>query len=333
MWMAFDRGTLKNSYQSIVHNSIDLMHDRSVIIGNMIKADLVEDPNGGPDILRIAGAFNKDSLDAWGINDLMNEKYSMECLFDSGSHCFYVNGTYLQPNEVPTAWNNLDAWRNGTPFFDAQGNRATLMLGGINGHVTFSGAALTYYKNPADVLSENLMMVAHDNTKGDENVNIFTKEQMDAALATAKTEFEASLNEKIQVAVAAAITEKDTEITQLKASLETASASVTSLTERATAAETKLQAQATEKLVNDRKAILATKQYPDALLEKKSEFLATASEDQFTDFVAEYDLILAVTKPATKETATATVNKGKMVGSITMEDPNKSGNPEINPFI
>lgn len=328
-FMAFTEKVLENSYQSFTNSFIDLEHDESVILGNIVKSELVK-TEGQPTVIRVCAAMWKDIMDNWCISDLMTERWSMEA--KTKSYAFIINGNIVEWDNAPQKWrDSLNCWYLGTPVYDDFGNRIGLLLGGINGTVDFSGLALLSWKNPADSLTKTNLMVASKIKEGEDMVN-YNQEQLNEAVKVAKaekdTEYSPKLQEmdsKLQTANAS-IAEKDTRIQELETKIAEAELKVQAESNRAVIAEAEVAKRDNEKRFEERKTILASKNYPADMLEEEKEFIASASQEDFDKFVVKFEK-LAVAMKTTKATAsnnqqeTVVPNLTKTSGSEEKRNP------------
>jgi hypothetical protein len=331
-WMAFTEKVLENSYQSFVNSFIDLEHDESVILGNIVKAELIK-AEGQPTIVRVCAAMWKDIMDNWGIEDLMSEQWSMEA--KTNTYAFIVNGNIVEWNKAPQKWrDSVHCWYEGVPVYDDFGHRVGLLLGGIDGTVDFSGLALLSWKNPADSLTKTNLMVASKITQEGGNMVNFTQEQLNEAVKVAKaekdTEYAPKLQEldsKLQQANAS-ITEKDAKIKELETKLAEAELKIQAESNRAAIAEAEIAKRDTEKRFEERKTILASKNYPADLLEDEKEFIASASQEDFDKFVAKFEKLTAAMNVA----KAASVNNIQDPFSVNLTKDSNSGE-KFNPFL
>jgi hypothetical protein len=327
-WMAFTEKVLENSYQSFINSFIDLEHDDSVILGNIVKAELVKS-EGQPTIVRVCAAMWKDIMDNWCISDLMSEQWSMEA--KTRTYAFVVNGNIIEWDKAPQKWrDSINHWYEGVPVYDDFGHRVGLLLGGVDGIVDFSGLALLSWKNPADPLTKTNLMVASKIKEGGNMVN-YTQEQLNEAVKVAKAEKDTEYTPKLQELdtklqqANASITEKDTKIQELETKLAEAELKIQAESNRATVAEAEIAKRDNEKRFEDRKVVLASKNYPSELLEEEKEFIASASDEDFDKFVAKFEK-LAVAMKSTKATA-STVNADPVVVNLTKSNSEEKYNP------
>ena len=296
-YMGFLPETLENSYTTILDNPVDLEHERSMIIGNVIKAELIKEENK-PSVLRVCVVLYKDILEQNWIKDISKTGWSMECLYSD--YAFSINGKIFKKEDYPEFMERLDDWRSGVPVYDSVGNRVSLILGGIDGEIEFNGCGLINWGNQADPFANTLLSVANKNKGVDKMEKTYTDAEVTLKVQAAeaamkevvKKEYEPKLEE-----VKASLAAKDEEITTLKAENDELK------TKCATASEI-----IAGYVVKERKAALASKGYPEEMLGKKEDFLKTASEEDFNGFVEEFEALAKVLKPV--QSATASRNTG-----------------------
>lgn len=331
-FMAFTEEVLQNSYQSFLNSFIDLEHDESVILGNIVKSELVKN-EGQPTVIRVCATMWKDIMNNWYINDLMSEQWSMEA--KAKTYAFIVNGNIVEWNNAPQKWKeSVKCWYEGTPVYDDFGNRIGLLLGGVNGTVDFSGLALLSYKSPADPLSKTNLMVACKNKEGEEMVN-YTQEQLNEAVKVAKAEKETEftpkfteLETKVQ-SFNASIAEKETKITELEANLAEAELKIKAEASRADIAEAEVAKRDGEKRFEDRKVVLASKNYPSELIDEEKEFIASANDEDFNKFIDKFEKLATAMKAPMQ--ANASNNQDSL--SINLTKGNSGSPDNFNPFL
>ena len=332
-WMAFTEKVLENSYQSFVNSFIDLEHDDSVILGNIVKSELVKS-EGQPTIVRICATMWKDIMDNWYITDLMTEQWSMEA--KTKSYAFIVNGNIVEWNNAPQKWkDSVKCWYEGTPVYDDFGNRIGLLLGGIDGTVDFSGLALLSWKSPADPLTKTNLMVASKTKEGGNMVN-YTQEQLNEAVKVAKAEKDTEYTPKVQEldsqlrTANASIAEKDTKITELETKLSETESKLQAEASRADIAEAEVAKRDNEKRFEDRKVVLASKNYPTELVDEEKEFIASASDEDFNKFVEKFEK-LATAMKAPKQANASTTSQGAI--KVVLTKNNSDSSDSFNPFL
>jgi len=287
--MGFTAKTLQNSYQTMKTVPIDYEHDQSFILGNVIEPFLVEE--NSYTILRVAGVMWKKPLRYLGIDDLTQPKWSMECYYND--YAFYTQSKgIIEKEQAPIEWvEKLEYWDYGEPVIDQEnGERVILLLGGSDGVVEFSGLAVTW--NPADKTTQTLYQAASNKNKKGSEFKLDEKElqkKIDEAIASVKADYDKKLEE-----FKASIVEKDNLIKDYEEKLKAAEANVLAEKERADKAESELQKIAIAKLVDDRKQILASKNYTE-FDEEDEKFLAEASEEDFNAFVKRIEKIANAT--------------------------------------
>jgi hypothetical protein len=341
----FTSDVLKNSYLSFLNSLIDINHNMEYIVGTIVKAEIIEDGNS-PLTIRLFGVLDKDILLQWGIEDLISEDWSMECKFSQ--YCYSIGNKIYQPSDVPEIDTHFNEIAEGQPIYDKVGNRVNILLGGTNGTVDFNRCGLIIWGQGADSLAETHLQVANDKTKQNKKgseINMAFKEFLteadwNAAVASIKNDYKTELKfdqiqTDLQTAQASLVT-KDTEITDLGGKLQTAEASAVSEKTRADVAEGKLTEIATAKLVEDRKTVLASKSYE--LDEEDTQFIASASQEDFDKFVKRIEKVQASTaktmeakaeKLGIKE-AFASLN---LTGKTTEDEGNGSDNKVEKPNI
>jgi hypothetical protein len=299
----FTVDVLRNSAMSFLNSLIDINHDRNYIVGSIVKVDLIENDTS-PLTVRLVGVLDKQILKDWGIEDLINDDWSMECLFNE--YVYSIGGKIYKPEDIPDIDKKFNNIADGEPIFDQKGNRVNILLGGINGTVDFNRCGLIIWGQGADPLAETHLQVANlknqkeNNNKGSENMpfkQFETEADWKAAEAEIKNNYKVELKlDELQTNLQnaqASLTEKDSKITELSSELETTKASLTEVTERANKAEGELEKQAQAKLVEDRKQVLASKNYE--LDEEDNQFIATASQEDFDKFVKRIEKVQAST--------------------------------------
>lgn len=299
--MAFTAATLRNSYQTMNLSPLDYEHRQEHILGSVVNTEVVD--SGDFSILRTFAIAWKARMKDWGIEDLKSLKYSMECFYNDYDFYTKSRGIILK-EDAPAEWSEEYAsydWSR--PVIDlATGERVILLLGGENGVVEFVGIGVV--KNPADKTSETLFAAANQNNEQGGNPNMFTQEDMDKALTELREQLQSEFDVKLSEAnvqfeqATASLNDSGVQLQELQAKLAEAEVKVTEFTEKAIAAEAELQKQATAKMVEDRKQVLASKNYPADLVATKEQFLAEASEEAFNAMVSEFEAIAANFKQA-----------------------------------
>jgi hypothetical protein len=333
----FVADVLKKSASSFLTSLIDINHDRSCVAGSIVKVDLIEN-DVSPLTVRLAAVLDKQILADWGIENLLNEDWSMECRYNN--YLYNIGSRIIQPSEVPDIDKQFKDIADGKPVYDKLGNRVCLLLGGSDETIDFNRCGLIIWGEGADPLAQTHLQVAsklnsqtnndqtnNQNNKGSEPNMAFkefeTEADYNAAIASIvekvksdyKTELKFDeLSNTLQTATAT-LTTKDTEITELTNKLKTAEASALSEKERADVAEGKLQAQAAASLIAERKQVLASKQYPEDRIVKKEEWLGKASVEEFNSFVEEVDALFA-TATKTLEAKASQLGYKEALGSL-----------------
>lgn len=305
----FSADVLRNSYKTFINSPIDINHERGSICGTIVDAQLVENGNA-PLTVRLVAVLYRDILKEWGIEDLMNEDWSMECLFSNV--LYVVGGKVYKPEDVPEIDAQFNDLADGKPVFDNLGNRVGMLLGGSDA-VDFNGCGLIIWGSGADPLAETHLQVA--NNKNQEGVNTelnYTEEQMNEAKAELQKQID-KLTADLESAQAS-LKEKDE-------ALKNAEASLVAEKERADKAEAELKNQATAKLVDERKQVLASKNYD--VEEDDMSFLAEASQEDFDKFVKRIEKVQA----STVKTLQA---KAQEMGSQAFASLNLTGEGEQN---
>lgn len=292
-FMGFLPETLDNSYLTILDSPVNINHNRDSIIGNIIKAELIKN-EGKPVILRVCAVLYKDVLESWWIKDIADKGWSMECLYND--YAFAINGKVYKKEKYPEFMERLNDWKEGVPVYDSAGNRVSLILGGIDGTIEFNGCGFIDWGEPADKFANTLLQVANKN-KGDENMpKTYTQEELNneinSAIASAKEEVSKDLNSKLEKAQAD-LQKKDTEINEMKTKYESVASENEALKNQLATANEKIA----EYVLKDRKSALASKGYPEDLLTKKEDFLKSATNDDFNNFVEEFEALAKILKP------------------------------------
>ena len=351
-FLGFTKDVLRNSYQSLLNTPVDLNHDRSIMIGSTIKSEIIEAEDDQPIIIRVCSAFWKDRLEYWGIENVADENgWSMECIFRDWS--WYINGKILTRDECPREWDNkVDEILSGKPVYDDIGNRMTLLAGGSqpDSILEFNGLALVaWWDRPADSLStETYLEVA--NQKGvDKMANIFSQEQVNEAKASERKVVESEFSSKITklegdlTQAQASISDKDSKIKELEGQLTEVNTKlaeantkltevngqVTELTEKVSKAEASIKEKEDNERFESRKSALASKGL--SYREEKNDFIKTATDESFNDWVADLEAIASATTKTLQTKASelgfqgfASISlTGKGSESNEGDDPNK----------
>lgn len=282
----FTSDVLKRSAMSFLNSLIDINHDRNYIVGSIVKVDLIEN-DISPLTVRLVGVLDKQILQDWGIEDLLDEDWSMECLYNE--YLYSIGSKIFKPHEVPDIDKQFNDIADGKTVYDKVGNRIGLLLGGTDGTVDFNRCGLIIWGEGADRLAETHLQVANKKNNNNKEGEIMpfkqfeTEADWNAAVASIKEEYKTELK-----------------FDQLQNDLQTANASLTTEKERADTekvradnAEAKLTEQATATLITERKQVLASKNYPADRLEAKAEWLGKASKEEFDSFVEEVDVLFA----------------------------------------
>jgi hypothetical protein len=347
----FVSDVLKKSANSFLTSLIDINHDRSCVAGSIVKVDLIEN-DVSPLTVRLAAVLDKQILADWGIENLLDEDWSMECKYNN--YLYSIGSRIYQPSELPDIDKQFKDISEGKPVYDKLGNRVCLLLGGSDETIDFNRCGLIIWGEGADPLAQTHYQVAsklnnkdekQTNNEGSESNTMAFKEFLteadyNAAISSivekTKNDYKNELkfdelSTNLQTATATLLT-KDTEITDLSGKLKTAEASALSEKERADIAESKLQAQATAALIIERKQILASKQYPEDRITKKEEWLGKASKEDFDNFIEEVDALFA-TANKTLEAKASQLGVKEALGSLfnlTAKTSEGEGSDESN---
>lgn len=322
--MGFLLEVLEKSYLTLLDNPVDLNHDRNIIIGNIVKVDLMKEENK-PAVVRVAAVLYKDILENYWIKNLEDLGWSMSCYFND--YAFAINGKVYKKEKFPEFMERLNDWKEGIPVYDSTGNRVSLLLGGIDGEVEFNGCGLIEWGSPADKFANTLLQVAKKNgvdnmpkTYTEEEFKMEVKNAVASAKEEVKNEFESKLNQ-----VKADLAAKEEEIANLKAENE-------SFKTQLTAANEKIS----EYVVKDRKAVLASKGYPGDLIVQKEEFLKKATDEEFNNFITEFEALANALKSTQTQNAVAnTVSSGfgHMFINLTNDNSGDANQDTTNIFI
>jgi hypothetical protein len=247
----------------------------------------------------------------------------MECI-PSGYAFYTPTKGVIEKENAPVEWvEHLADWDDGIPVYDSDTNeRVILLLGGSEGSVEFIGIGIT--DRPADTTAYTLLQVAHEkgiySEGGQETLETYTQEQLDQKLNEQKEQLASEYATQIEDAKIVTATAKDAE---WQTKFDEVQASLKSEKERADNAEATLGEIRAKELVASRKEILAEANYPESMLEKKAEFIASATNEDFDAFVAEFKEITANFKPAKEVVASSQQTQKTVVASITDTDDNK----------
>jgi hypothetical protein len=305
----FTSEVLKKSADTFLNSLIDINHDRNCVVGSIVKVDIIEDETS-PLTIRLVGVLDKQLLKDWGIEDLLDEDWSMECRYNQYLYC--IGNKIYNPSDLPEIDKQFVDISQGSPVYDKLGNRVCLLLGGTDEKIDFNRCGLIIWGEGADPLAQTHLQVANrlnnnQSTKGDDKMPFIqyeTEQQFNEAVAKIKEDYKKELkfdeiNSQLETANASlktandTLATKETEITELSGKLQTAEASVTSEKERADTAESKLTEIATAKLVDERKQVLASKNYEAD--EDDAQFIATASQEDFDKFVKRIEKVQSAT--------------------------------------
>jgi hypothetical protein len=313
---------------SFLNSLIDINHDRNCVAGSIVKVDLIED-DVSPLTIRLVGVLDKQILQDWGVEDLIDEDWSMECLYNDYAYC--IGSKIYKPQDVPEIDKQFAEIAEGQAIYDKIGNRVGLLLGGIDGVVNFNRCGLIIWGEGADRLAETHLQVAHKKNKEGDVMpfKIFeTEADYNAAIASVKQEVENNFNQTI-------VASKDQEIADWKAKAEDFETKYNAEKERADSAENKLQEQVTAALIAERKQALANIKYPEDRIEKKVEWLGKASKEEFDEFIEEVKALYASASKQLEAKASAMGLQGfasiNLTGEQTTNKNNK--NEEINPLL
>lgn len=344
---------LEASYKTIVYTLGDLNHQRDKIIGSAIKADLIRSANEDePIVLRVCAVFWKERLRFHDIESIASQNgFSMEVGFSDWE--YLINGTIYSRQEKPDITNEqVDGLiYEGKKIYDSDGNHVILLAGTLDEPIEFSGfGVIIDDKSPADELSDiTYLEVANEKNKqeGEERMpfkQFETEADWQAAVLEIQNSYKAELKfDELQAnyqTIQASLQEKENLIKEYDEKLKVAEANVLSEKERADKAEGELQKITVANLVNERKQILASKNYPEERIAKKEQWLATASEEEFNDFVEEIEALLATatTKVKTEfETKASQFGIAKeVIASINLTNEDEKEEKETlkrNPLI
>lgn len=324
----FTSDVLKKSAMSFLNSLIDINHDRNCVVGSIVKVDLIED-DVSPLTIRLVGVLDKQILQDWGVEDLIDEDWSMECLYNDYAYC--IGSKIYKPQDVPEIDKQFAEIAEGQAIYDKIGNRVGLLLGGIDGVVNFNRCGLIIWGEGADRLAETHLQVAHKKNKEGDVMpfKIFeTEADYNAAIASVKQEVENNFNQTI-------VASKDQEIADWKAKAEDFETKYNAEKERADSAENKLQEQVTAALIAERKQALVNVKYPEDRIEKKVEWLGKASKEEFDEFIEEVKALYASASKQLEAKASAMGLQGfasiNLTGEQTTNKNNK--NEEINPLL
>jgi hypothetical protein len=280
--MGFTAEVLRNSYQSMLDCPLDYEHEQHIILGHVKDSKIVDED--GLATLRTAAITYKKRLADWNVENLTDMRYSMECIPDD--YAFWIKSKgIIEKGNAPSEWKeNLNDW-DINPIYDTETNeRVILLLGGSSGTVEFIGIGIT--DHPADKTANTLLQVANDKNK--EGQTEMTEQEMQAkieAVAKEKDDIIAKLNGDITNMTATA-SEKDVKIQEFEAKASEFETQVGEITQKLEASNSKLK----EFVVASRKQVLASKNVPADLIEKKAEFIASATDEQFGEYVAEVEV-------------------------------------------
>lgn len=342
---------LEATYKTIIHTLGDLNHQRDKIIGSAIKADLIKDENE-PIVLRVCGVFWKERLRFHEIESIASQNgFSMEATFSDWE--YLINNVIYSRQERPDITDEQvnDLIRGRKKIYDSDGNHVILLAGTLEKPIEFSGfGVIIDDKNPADALSDvTYLEVANEKLKqeGEQRMpfkQFETEADWKAAVLEIqnnhKTELKFDELQSNYQMIQASLQEKENLIKETNEKLQTVEASVLVEKERADKAEGELQKITVASLVNERKSILASKQYPEDRIAKKEEWLATAAEQDFKDFVEEVEaLLVTATAKVKTEFETKASQMGitkEIIASINLtseDDKDKKDTPKKNPLI
>ena len=314
-WFGFTEQTLRNSYRTYTSSYIDYGHVHEEILGYVAKAELVEET---PLTLRIIGVLWKKRLDDYWVTDLEGLKWSIECLYNN--YCFWTkNKGLIPPDKAPLEWiENKIQWEEGVPVYDENGDRVALILGGENGEIEFHGLAITW--NPADPEVKTQLKVA--SKKGGNNGMQYTKEQLDEAVANAKSEMQKSMDElrhKLNEATASAET-KRSEADELQVKVNQLETKISEL-------EGEIKERELIERLESRMSLISAKNIP--IRDEKKDWIKSAEDDVFNDWMADMEAVLLSVKSST---ATASAYGDGSVGvSLTRksDDSVQNRNPHL----
>ena len=330
---------VKNSLDSIVFSKFDFNHDTENVIGGVLGSKIYNDTDElipkTPMRLLGYGFLYEDRLkDNWvDVESLTDYPTSFHIEFKD--YDFWYKNKVVEKEKAPEEWiMNVKDMIKGCPYY-WEGERVNLILGGIDekAKVTFFANSLLTVQpgdNECGILlaataNKKVALFANKNKGVDKMEKTYTDAEVTLKVQTAiaskeeevKKVFEPKLEE-----VKANLAAKDEEINTLKAENEDLKAKY------ATASET-----IAGYVVKERKAALAAKGYPEDMLEKKEDFLKTASEEDFNGFVEEFEALATALKP--NKTATASKKEeGFNFFNLTVDnDSGEEGEDNVNIFI
>lgn len=332
---------IKNSMDSIRFSQFDFNHNPDDIIGSVIGCKIFNDTDElvpkTPMRLLGMGVLYRHRLRDHCIEpqDLINYATSFEIGFRDFD--FWYKGQIVMREDAPSEWLlKLDDLVQGIPYY-WEGERVCLILGGVDDDATVDFNANTLLTvEPGDNESGILVAVARklngvfDIEEGGLEMT-YTQEQLDEKVALAKKEAEASFSAKA-AEYDEKVNELTTKVAEMESKISELETALAAEKERADSAESKVLAMETEKLVNERKSALASKGYPEELIEQKLDFMAKASPEEFDGFVAEFEAIASHFQTTKTATASAAEEVKTVVANLTVGS-GSNNEEDFNPIL
>lgn len=316
---------IKNSLESMMFSQFDYNHNPEDIIGTIIGHKIFNDTDDlipkTPMRLLGMGVLYRQRLNEHYINP--QELIDYATSFDIGFNDFdfWHKGQIIMREDAPSEWMlKLDDLVQGKAYY-WEGERVCLILGGADDDATvdFNANSLLTVE-PGDKESGILVAVARkynaifDLEGGSEMT--YTEEQLNEKVALAKKEVEESFTAK-----AAEYDEKlngyETKVREFETKVTDMETALAAEKERADNAEAKVTAMESEKLVGERKTVLAAKGYPEDMIEQEIGFMAKATAEEFDAFVTKFEALASKLKATKTVTASATEDPLKVVASLT----------------
>jgi hypothetical protein len=331
---------IKNSIASLKFSQFDFNHDSEDIIGHIIGSRIFNDTDRlipkTPLRLLGLGILYRNRLNDHYIKpqDLVDYATSFEIGFNDFD--FWYKGEVILREDADSEWLlHLDDMVQGKAYY-WQGERVCLILGGIDEDATvdFNANSLLTVE-PGDEQAGILVAVAHKSNaifeiEGGSEMT-YTEEQLNEKIAVAKQEVEDSYTSKASE-LESKVSGLEGELGELKTKLGETETALASEKERAESAEAKLAEMESEKLVSERKQVLASKGYPEEMIDDEKEFLGKASTEEFEQFVTKFEALASKLKPAKTSTASATEPAKTVVANLTGSagDDGKGNEDEVN---
>lgn len=300
---------VKNSLGTMAFSKFDFNHETENVVGGVLGSKIYNDSDEvvpeTPMRLLGYGLLYKDRLEDNWIDTERLTDYSTSFHIEFKEYDFWHKDQIVLKKDAPEEWiMNVKAMIEGYPYY-WEGERVNLILGGVG-----KDAKVNFFANslltipPGDnqsgillaVASRNQIAIFANKNKGGQQVKTYTEEEYKQAIAAKENEAK-DFKDKFEKAEASLV-EKDERITSLEAE-------VNEWKEKHNAEANKVS----EYVLKDRKTALASKGYPEDLIAKKENFLKSATDEEFNDFVEEFEALAKTLKPK-EEAKASSVNIG-----------------------